>query len=74
MDRKELLNMRVDELELTVRTSSCLQNTRIERIGDLVRHTEAELLKTKAFDRKALVELKTLLMDMDLCLGMTFED
>lgn len=64
----------VDELELSVRSANCLKNANIRRIGDLVQKTEAEMLKTKNFGRKSLNEIKNILSDMHLSLGMKLED
>ncbi len=64
----------VDELELSVRSFNCLQNAGIKYIGDLVQKTEAEMLKTKNFGRKSLKEIKELLADMGLSLGMKLEN
>jgi DNA-directed RNA polymerase subunit alpha len=60
----------VDELELSVRSANCLQNADIKYIGELVQRSEAEMLKTKNFGRKSLLEIKELLSDMGLSLGM----
>jgi DNA-directed RNA polymerase subunit alpha len=60
----------VDELELSVRSANCLQNANIRLIGELVQKTEAEMLKTKNFGRKSLKEIKEILTDMGLSLGM----
>lgn len=60
----------VDELELSVRSSNCLKNANIHRIGELVQKTEAEMLKTKNFGRKSLNEIKEILSEMGLSLGM----
>src|SRR5580700_404138 len=60
----------VDELELTVRSANCLKNDNIVYIGDLVRKTEAEMLKTPNFGRKSLNEIKEVLAQMGLHLGM----
>ncbi|MBU3917180.1 DNA-directed RNA polymerase subunit alpha [bacterium] len=64
----------VNELELSVRSINCLQNAKIETIGDLVQKTEAEMLKTKNFGRKSLQEIKTVLASMGLTLGMKLEN
>ena len=64
----------VDELELSVRAANCLQAANIKYIGDLVQRTEAEMLKTKNFGRKSLKEIKELLADMGLSLGMKLEN
>lgn len=61
---------RVDELELSVRSANCLQNAGIEYIYQLVQKTEAEMLKTKNFGRKSLNEIKEILAELELALGM----
>jgi DNA-directed RNA polymerase subunit alpha len=66
----ENLFKRVDELELSVRSQNCLQNAGIEFIYQLVERTEAEMLKTKNFGRKSLNEIKEILSDLGLSLGM----
>ena len=66
----EQLNRSVEELELSVRSYNCLKNADIKLIGDLVSRTEAEMLKTKNFGRKSLNEIKDLLSEMGLSLGM----
>lgn len=63
----------VSELELSVRSINCLQNAKIETIGELVQKTEAEMLKTKNFGRKSLNEIKHILSTMGLSLGMKLE-
>ncbi len=63
----------VDELELSVRSANCLQNANIHYIGDLVQRTESEMLKTKNFGRKSLKEIKEILAQMGLSLGMKIE-
>jgi DNA-directed RNA polymerase subunit alpha len=63
----------VDELDLSVRAENCLQAANIKYIGDLVQKTEAEMLKTKNFGRKSLKEIKELLAEMGLTLGMKLE-
>lgn len=60
----------VDELELSVRSANCLQNANIKYIYELVEKTEADLLKTKNFGRKSLNEVKEVLTEMGLGLGM----
>ena len=69
-DFNENLFKRVDELELSVRSQNCLQNAGIEYIYQLVERTEAEMLKTKNFGRKSLNEIKEILTDLGLSLGM----
>jgi DNA-directed RNA polymerase subunit alpha len=64
----------VDELELSVRSANCLKHANIKLIGDLVQKTEAEILATKNFGRKSLNEIKEILNEMGLSLGMKLED
>ncbi len=63
----------VDELELSVRSANCLKNAGIKLIGELVSKTEAEMLKTQNFGRKSLNEIKDILGDMGLTLGMKLD-
>ena len=63
----------VSELELSVRSINCLQNAKIETIGDLVQKTEPQMLKTKNFGRKSLNEIKEILVAMGLSLSMELE-
>ena len=63
----------VDELELSVRSANCLQNADIKYIYELVQKTEAEMLKTKNFGRKSLNEIKEILIEMGLSLGMKLD-
>jgi DNA-directed RNA polymerase subunit alpha len=62
---------KVDELELSVRSANCLKNDNIIYIGDLVQKTEQEMLRTPNFGRKSLNEIKEVLTNMGLSLGMT---
>lgn len=64
----------VDELELSVRSANCLKNADIRYIGELVQKTESEMLKTKNFGRKSLNEIKEILTEMGLSLGMKIEN
>jgi DNA-directed RNA polymerase subunit alpha len=64
----------VDELELSVRSANCLKNADIRYIGELVQRTEQEMLKTKNFGRKSLNEIKEILSEMGLSLGMKIEN
>jgi len=64
----------VDELELSVRSANCLQNANIKYIGELVQKSESEMLKTKNFGRKSLKEIKEILAEMGLSLGMKLEN
>ncbi len=67
---KGLLKMRVDELELSVRSSNCLRCANIHTLSDLVRNQEAEMLKYKNFGRKSLIELNEVLSNIGLRFGM----
>ena len=70
----ENLYRSVDELELSVRSANCLKNANIRYIGDLVQKSEAEMLKTKNFGRKSLNEIKSILAEMNLHLGMKLDN
>jgi DNA-directed RNA polymerase subunit alpha len=63
----------VEELELSVRSYNCLKNANIQTIGELVQKTEAEMLRTKNFGRKSLNEIKEILANMGLSLGMRID-
>ncbi len=69
----ENLYRSVEELELSVRSANCLKNADIHKIYQLVQKTEAEMLKTKNFGRKSLNEIKEVLSEMDLSLGMQLD-
>ncbi len=70
----ESLSRSVDELELSVRSYNCLKNADIRTIRDLVQKTESEMLKTKNFGKKSLQEIKEVLAEMGLTLGMDLSD
>lgn len=70
---REMLARTVDELELSVRSHNCLKNANIRTIGELVQKTESEILKTKNFGRKSLNEIKEILQQMGLTLGMQID-
>ena len=72
-EMNENLFRNVDELELSVRASNCLKTANIRTIADLVQKTESELLKTKNFGKKSLNEIKTILGEMGLSLGMRLD-
>jgi len=75
MDKlNENLFRSVDELELSVRSANCLKHADIRLIGDLVQKTEAEILATKNFGRKSLNEIKEILLEMGLGLGMKLDN
>ena len=65
------LNTPLSELELSVRANNCLESVKMETVGELVKMTEAELLKIRSFGRTSLREVKRKLADMGLSLGMT---
>jgi len=67
---RNLLKTRVDELELSVRSSNCLRAANIQTLADLVTKTESEMLKYRNFGRKSLNEIGTLLEQMDLSFGL----
>jgi DNA-directed RNA polymerase subunit alpha len=67
------LLMKVEELELSVRSANCLKNDNIVYIGDLVQKAEHEMLKTPNFGRKSLNEIKEVLSQLGLSLGMKIE-
>ena len=65
---------KVEELELSVRSANCLKNDNIIYIGDLVQKSESEMLRTPNFGRKSLNEIKEVLQQMELGLGVTVPD
>jgi DNA-directed RNA polymerase subunit alpha len=67
---RNLLKTRVDELELSVRSSNCLRAANIQTLEDLVQKTEGEMLKYRNFGRKSLTELNTILSELGLSFGM----
>jgi DNA-directed RNA polymerase subunit alpha len=67
---RNLLKTRVDELELSVRSSNCLRAANIQTLEDLVQKTESEMLKYRNFGRKSLTELNTILAELGLSFGM----
>jgi DNA-directed RNA polymerase subunit alpha len=70
---RDLMVRSVDELELSVRSSNCLKNANIKGIGELVQKSESEMLKYRNFGRKSLNEIKEILTEMGLGLGMKIE-
>jgi DNA-directed RNA polymerase subunit alpha len=70
---KKLLNMSVNEIELSVRAANCLNNANITTVGQLAQKTEAEMLKYRNFGKKSLNEIKDKLQHLGLGLGMKFE-
>lgn len=71
--RRKLL-MSVNEIELSVRAANCLNNANITTVGELAQKTEAEMLKYRNFGKKSLNEIKAKLIEMDLSLGMQFDE
>ena len=69
-EKEKVLEMNIDELELSVRATNCLRSANIALVGELVQRSEAEMLKTKNFGRKSLDEIKEVLHDMGLDFGM----
>ena len=67
---RQLLDMRVDELELSVRSSNCLRAANIQNLRDLVQRSESEMLKYRNFGRKSLTELNAILSELGLSFGM----
>ena len=67
---RQLLKMRVDELELSVRSNNCLRAANIHSLADLVRNQESDMLKYKNFGRKSLIELNQVLQNLGLTFGM----
>ena len=70
---KKLLNMSVNEIELSVRAANCLNNANITTVGQLAQKTEAEMLKYRNFGKKSLNEIKDKLQQLSLSLGQKFE-
>jgi DNA-directed RNA polymerase subunit alpha len=70
---KKLLNMSVNEIELSVRAANCLNNANITTVGQLAMKSEAEMLKYRNFGKKSLNEIKDKLEELQLGLGMKFE-
>lgn len=67
---RKVLQMRVDELELSVRSNNCLRAAKIQTLAELVRNQESDMLKYKNFGRKSLVELNQVLSNLGLTFGM----
>jgi DNA-directed RNA polymerase subunit alpha len=70
---KKLLNMSVNEIELSVRAANCLNNANITTVGQLAMKTEQEMLKYRNFGKKSLNEIKEKLAGLGLALGMSFD-
>src|SRR5437764_10140668 len=70
---RKLVNMSVNEIELSVRAANCLNNANITTVGQLAQKTEAEMLKYRNFGKKSLNEIKDKLQHLGLSLGMKFD-
>ena len=70
---KNMLSKSVEELELSVRSSNCLKNANIKSIADLVTKSEVDMLKYRNFGRKSLNEIKEVLSEMGMGLGMKID-
>jgi DNA-directed RNA polymerase subunit alpha len=73
MRMKKLLNMSVNEIELSVRAANCLNNANITTVGQLAMKTEQEMLKYRNFGKKSLNEIKEKLTALGLSLGMNID-
>ena len=74
IQREKFLNKPVAELELSVRSANCLEASQITTIRDLVIHSEQEMLKQRNFGKKSLIEIKEILSQMGLALGMDLDE
>ena len=70
----EIIKKPISELELSVRSANCLEAANIKTIGDLIQKTEAQMLKYKNFGKKSLAEIASILITMNLQLGMSLQD
>jgi len=70
---RQVLNMSVNEIELSVRAANCLNNANITTVGELALKSEAEMLKYRNFGKKSLNEIKDKLEELGLCLGYKFD-
>ena len=70
---RKLLNMSVNEIELSVRAANCLNNANISTVGELASKTEADMLKYRNFGKKSLTEIKAKLVQLGLSLGYKFD-
>jgi DNA-directed RNA polymerase subunit alpha len=72
-DLQQKLNMTIQELDLSVRANNCLESAKIQTVRDLVKKTDADLLKVRSFGKTSLREVKRRLADMGLSLGMDLD-
>ena len=70
---RRILNMSVNEIELSVRAANCLNNANITTVGELAMKTEADMLKYRNFGKKSLNEIKDKLTELGLYLGYKFD-
>ena len=70
---RKLLNMSVNEIELSVRAANCLNNANITTVGELAQKTEADMLKYRNFGKKSLNEIKDKLKELGMSLGYKFD-
>jgi DNA-directed RNA polymerase subunit alpha len=70
---RRILNMSVNEIELSVRAANCLNNANITTVGELAMKTEADMLKYRNFGKKSLNEIKDKLVELGLYLGYKFD-
>ena len=70
---RKLLNMSVNEIELSVRAANCLNNANITTVGELAQKTEADMLKYRNFGKKSLNEIKDKLKELGMSLGFKFD-
>ncbi len=70
---RKLLNMSVNEIELSVRAANCLNNANISTVGELASKTEADMLKYRNFGKKSLTEIRAKLVQLGLSLGYKFD-
>jgi len=73
-DYDPIIMKSIEELELTVRSAHCLQSENIQYLGDLVQYTESDLMKIPNLGKKSLTEIKQILVDNDLSLGVSIEN
>jgi DNA-directed RNA polymerase subunit alpha len=71
---QQKLNMTIQELDLSVRASNCLESAKIQNVRELVKKTDADLLKVRSFGKTSLREIKRKLADLGLSLGMDVDN
>ena len=73
-EKEKVLEMSIDELELSVRATNCLKSANITTVGELVQRSEQDMLKTKNFGRKSLDEIKNVLINLGFDFGMKIDN